>query len=350
DGGTLKAFLATWSSISRGDVKGVVYPALSEASHFFPPRSSFPQNHLSLMENLWFTEANYITRRFVFDAKSIASLKAKAANGNPEAKTSRIVTLSCFIWKCSMSATKALSSGSPKLSILVEAVNLRHRTKPPMSDGSIGDNFWWAVAMAHPTDDLAFIATWSSISRGDVKGVVFPALSEASRFFPPRTSFPQNHLSLMENLWFTEANYITRRFVFDAKSIASLKAKAANGIPEAKTSRIETLSCFIWKCCMSATKALSSGSPKPSILVEAVNLRHRTKPPMSDASIGDNFWWAIAMAHPTDEKRELHDLVNLLNDAISLYDGDYTQSLQGEEGVETMEECCNQLEDFINIC
>ncbi|KAJ4844855.1 hypothetical protein Tsubulata_021837 [Turnera subulata] len=89
----------------------------------------------------------------------------------------------------------------------------------------------------------------------------------------------------------------------------SLKAKAANGNPEAKTSRIETLSCFIWKCCMSATKALSLGSPKPSILVETVNLRLRTKATyMSDSSIGDNFWWAIALAHPTDEKRQLHDL------------------------------------------
>ncbi|KAJ4825761.1 hypothetical protein Tsubulata_029391, partial [Turnera subulata] len=615
DAGATKGFGETWTRICRGgDVNGIVPPALSEPSHFFPPTSSFPQKYLSVIENVWFTEANFITRRFVFDAKAIASLKAKVANGNPEVKASRIEILSCFLWKCFTSASKALSPDSPKPSVIAEAVNFRQRTKPPMSDRSIGNNFWWAIAIAHPSDDntelhnlvnrlneaialydteymqslqgeegaeamadhcnqleefvslekpdifaftswigltkinygwgepfwvgqagkvgpafrnltvfietmdgkgieawvtldepkmkvlerdpepasdlvqrqepyklslldqltpstytamvffypsvnnpnsniiqlksslsqaldlyyplsgrvvdnlfihrfhegvpffeaqvnsrmsdffknheieplnqllptkpftkeelsvapvacqvsvfscggitlglslshkqvdggtlKAFLATWSSISRGDVKGVVYPALSEASHFFPPRSSFPQNHLSLMENLWFTEANYITRRFVFDAKSIASLKAKAANGNPEAKTSRIVTLSCFIWKCCMSAAKALSSASPKPSILVEAVNLRHRTKPPMSDASIGDNFWWAIAMAHPTDEKRELHDLVNLLNDAISLYDGDYTQSLQGEEGAETMEECCNQLEDLFSL-
>ncbi|KAJ4839914.1 hypothetical protein Tsubulata_023594, partial [Turnera subulata] len=169
----------------------------------------------------------------------------------------------------------------------------------------------------------AFIATWSSISRGDVKRGI-PIL-------PTKILIPTT-------IYLSWRTFRSQKLTTSQE--ASLKAKAANGNPEAKTSSIETLSCFIWKCCMSATKDFSSGSPKPSILVEAVNLMHQTKLPMADASIGDNFWRAIALAHPTDEKRELHDLVNLPNDAISLYDGGYTQSLQGEE---TMEECCNQL-------
>ncbi|KAJ4834648.1 hypothetical protein Tsubulata_020217 [Turnera subulata] len=151
----MKAFSATWACISRGDLEGIVPPELGEAFNFFPPKLSLPQNHVSLAESLWFREgANYnmITRRFVFDAKSIASLQAKSANGKPEAKTSRIVTLSCLIWKCCMSATKAVSSGSLKPSVLAEAMNLRPRTKPPMSDGSIGNNFGHAIAVVHPTD------------------------------------------------------------------------------------------------------------------------------------------------------------------------------------------------------
>ncbi|KAJ4835506.1 hypothetical protein Tsubulata_051098, partial [Turnera subulata] len=375
DAGATKGFTDTWTHMCRGgDINGVVPPALSEPSHFFPPTPSFPQKYLSVIENVWFTNAKFITRRFAFDSKAIASLKAKAANGNPKAKISRIETLSCFLWKCFTSASKALSPDSPKPSVIAEAVNFRPRTKPPMSDISIGNNFWWAIAIAHPSDDNTELhelvnrlneaialydteymqslqgeedlsapilvcqvtvfscggialglscshklidggtgkglgETWSSLSRGDASGV---------------------------SIWFAEGNYITRRFVFDAKAIASLKEKAANGNPVVKTSRIETLSCFIWKCCMSATKAL--GSPKSSILVEAVNLRHRTKPPMSAASIGNNFWWAIAMAQPTDEKTEMHDLLNLLNEAIALYDTDYTHSLQGEEGADAMGE------------
>ncbi|KAJ4834647.1 hypothetical protein Tsubulata_020215, partial [Turnera subulata] len=496
DAGTAKAFLFTWASISRGDAKGIVPPALSEASQFFPPRPSSPQNHLSLMESIWFREANFITRKFVFDAKAIAALKAKAADGKPATKTSRIVTLSCFIWKCYMSATKALPSDYQKPSILIEAMNLRQRTKPPMSAGSIGNNFWFTTAIAHPMDEetelhdlvnllneaisiydsdytqrlqgeagaetiaeefvkptspdliqlqdpyklsildqltpttyipsvyfypsvndpnsvvielkkslshaldlyyplagrvvdnlfiehfnegvpfleaqvsvfscggialglspshklldggtaKAFLFTWASISRGDLEGIVPPALSEASQFFPPKPSSPQDHLSLTESLWFTEGNYVTRRFVFDAKAIASLKEKAGNGNPEAKASRIVTLSCFIWKCCMSATKALPSAHPKASILVEAVNLRQRTKPPMSDGSIGNNFWWTAAIAHPMDEKStELYNLVDSLNEAIAVYDNGDSE-LQGEEGAENIAEYCSQLQDFV---
>ncbi|KAJ4826697.1 hypothetical protein Tsubulata_023384 [Turnera subulata] len=172
---------------------------------------------------------------------------------------------------------------------------------------------------------MAFLATWASISRGDLEGIVPPALSEASQFFPPKPSSPQDHLSLTESLWFAEGNYITKRFVFDAKAIALLKEKAGNGNPEAKISRIVTLSCFIWKCCMSATKALPSAHPKPSILVEAVNLRLRTKPPMSDGSIGNNFWWTGAIAQPMDEKStELYKLVDSLNEAIAVHDNDTT--------------------------
>ncbi|KAJ6428905.1 hypothetical protein OIU84_020537 [Salix udensis] len=194
----------------------------------------------------------------------------------------------------------------------------------------------------------AFLSTWASKSRGEHSEVIQPDFDEASLFFPPRNSLPQNHISLMETLWFTEGNYVTRRFVFNHKAIAMLRAKAKGGRPDTKPSRIETLSCFIWKCSMAASKAIS-GSPKLSILAETVNLRTRTKPPMSDASAGDNFWWAAAMAHPTDANTELHELVNQLNEATALYDSDYTRTMQGEQGFETMSNFCSQLEGLFSL-
>ncbi|WCJ19290.1 HXXXD-type acyl-transferase family protein [Euphorbia peplus] len=187
----------------------------------------------------------------------------------------------------------------------------------------------------------AFLTSWACICRGDFNGVIHPNLEQASEFFPPRVSVPENHLSLMESLWFTEASYVARRFVFNSKAIEMLRAKA-NG----KISRVETLSCFIWKCCMTASKALS-GSAKPSILVEAVNLRTLSKPPMSNSSTGNIFWWATAVADPSDEKKtELGDLMKLLSEGIALYKTDYTESFQGNDGFETMSDYCNQLEDL----
>ena len=194
----------------------------------------------------------------------------------------------------------------------------------------------------------AFLTALTFISRGDCNDVKQPDFEQASLLFPPRNSLPQNHLSLMETLWFTEGNYITRRFVFNPKAIAMLRAKAKAGRPDAKPTRIQTLTCFIWKCCLAASKAIS-GSPKPSILVEAVDLRSRTKPPISDTSTGNVFWWATALVNPMGTKTELPELVNILNEATALYDSDYTQTLQGGEGFKTMSEYCNQLEELFSL-
>jgi shikimate O-hydroxycinnamoyltransferase len=194
----------------------------------------------------------------------------------------------------------------------------------------------------------ALFSTWASISRGDCNNIKQPDLEQASLFFPPRNSIPQNHLSLMETLWFTGGNYITRRFVFSAKAIATLRAMATAGKPDAKTSRIQALTCFIWKSFMAASRAIS-GSPKPSILVEAVDLRSRTKPPMSYDSPGNAFWWATALVNPMGTKTELPELAEILNGVTALFDSDYTETLQGEDGFETMTEYCNQLEELFSL-
>ncbi|CAI0432637.1 unnamed protein product, partial [Linum tenue] len=93
-------------------------------------------------------------------------------------------------------------------------------------------------------------------------------------------------------------------------------------------SRIEVLSCLIWKCSMAASRALS-GSRRTSIMVEAVNLQDATDPPLPDSLMENVFWWATA---PADESSV--ELQTQRNEAIGLYKGDYARSLQVEEGFE----------------
>ncbi|KDP30483.1 hypothetical protein JCGZ_16162 [Jatropha curcas] len=209
------------------------------------------------------------------------------------------------------------------------------------------------LSMSHKLIDAvtasAFMSTWTSLHRRDFNGVIAPYLHEPSLFFPSRISFPQGHLSLMESLWFTEANYITKRFSFNPKAIATLKTMAKgdrkNNVDQ--PTRIETLSCFIWKYCMQASSMVESSrgsESRTSILVEAVDLRKKTKPPMNNGSIGNLFWWAVAVADPNDKKNtELHELASLLSESIGLYKTEYTHSLQGDNGYETMSEYCEQL-------
>ncbi|EEF32779.1 vinorine synthase-like [Ricinus communis] len=208
------------------------------------------------------------------------------------------------------------------------------------------------LCLSHKLIDAAtassFVTTWASFCRGDPKNVIQPDFEQPSTFFPSSTSLPQNYLSLMERIWFVKANYITKRFVFDAKAIAALRVKAKAKL-EAEPTRIATLSCFIWKCSMAASRAIS-GAPKPSILVEAVNLRQKTKPPMKDSSTGNLFWWAVALASPTDtNSTELNELVSMLSEAIAVYKSDYTHSLQGENGLKIMSEYCEQLEGMFSL-
>ncbi|CAI0410926.1 unnamed protein product [Linum tenue] len=191
----------------------------------------------------------------------------------------------------------------------------------------------------------SFLATFCALFRGQRNGVVPPDFAQASQLLPPRDPSPENYINLMETIWFTEENYMTRRFVFDSNSIGQLRAMAAGGGESIKKlSRVEALSCFIWKCSMAASKAVSSAS-KTSILVEAVNLRRFINPPLPDAAIGNLFWWATAAADPYDESNtEMSELGNLVSEGIGLYRTDYVESLQGEDGFEAMSGYFEQLE------
>ncbi|XP_048231404.1 stemmadenine O-acetyltransferase-like [Ricinus communis] len=232
--------------------------------------------------------------------------------------------------------TKEIDIGVPQMVIQVNV----------FSCGGIAIGMSGSHKLIDAPTGAAFLHAWATLSRtGSFSDVIKPNCDEASIFFPPRNPFPEEHLSLMESLWFTEGNYISNRFVFDAKALASLRVKARGEGNEKKKmpSRIEALSCFIWKCCMAASRAVT-GTPKPSILVEAVNLRTRTKPPMSNVSIGDIFWWATALADPSLHNKELNELATLLDEAVALYDSDYMESLQGEDGFKTMSEYCSQLQ------
>ncbi|XP_050208870.1 stemmadenine O-acetyltransferase-like [Mercurialis annua] len=206
--------------------------------------------------------------------------------------------------------------------------------------------------MSHKSFDAAtassFSTTWASFCRGDLHDVVEPDLEQGNIYFPSLTKIPENNLSLLEKLWFvTKADYVTRRFVFNAKAIGALTTKA-KGKAEKEPSRIQTLSCFIWKCSMAASKSIS-GTPKVSILVEATNLRRKTSPPMKDSSIGNLFWWAVAMANFSDANSvELNELVSMLSESVDLYKTDYTHSFQGEKGFETMSDFCEHLREVLS--
>lgn len=197
----------------------------------------------------------------------------------------------------------------------------------------------------------SILESWAAIFRGKRAKIIHPNFSQASLVFPPRALLPKKYLDLADSFWFKENNYVTRRFVFSVKAIATLQEKSRSKcVP--KPSRIEVLTCFIWKHAMASSRALSPGtSPRTSIVAHAMNMRSRMKPQMSSANIiGNFFWWATTVADSSklEEARELCDLVNQINESLKGFDRDYFESLQGEEGFGAISEYFNQLEVLLS--
>nr|POF03626.1 vinorine synthase [Quercus suber] len=180
----------------------------------------------------------------------------------------------------------------------------------------------------------AFLNTWAAIAGRPCNKLVHPNFSEASSlaYFPPRNIWPRIVAPLMERLWFKEDKYKTRRFVFDAKAIVTPKEKAKSEQVQNPT-HTESLSNFIYIHARAASR-LTSGSLRPSILVQAVNIQRKTNPHMSYNSMGNLFWYAfVAHDYNSVESTEikLRGLVAILREAVAKIDSD-GRILQGHEG------------------
>ncbi|XP_050117538.1 stemmadenine O-acetyltransferase-like [Malus sylvestris] len=99
DGATLSSFLDAWATRSRGVFENIT-PSLNSAT-IFPPRDKqiFMPSDLIKREK-------FVTKRFVFDASSLAKLKVKASKGlcTDGRAPSRVEALTALICKSSMNA------------------------------------------------------------------------------------------------------------------------------------------------------------------------------------------------------------------------------------------------------
>lgn len=97
DFATVTLFLKTWADLFCGNGDKNIELHLDMGSSLFPALSSFPEDYESNAKDFFFSERNSsITRRFVFDASSVATLRAKATSENIP-NPSRIEALTGFI-------------------------------------------------------------------------------------------------------------------------------------------------------------------------------------------------------------------------------------------------------------
>ncbi|VVA13233.1 PREDICTED: vinorine synthase [Prunus dulcis] len=173
---------------------------------------------------------------------------------------------------------------------------------------------------------VTFLNSWALVSRGDCdikNSAVSPPLFDVATLFPPRSisGYKPSTGIIRENI-------VTKRFVFSASVVASLRSKyTENNSNERYPTRIEALSSFIWARFIASTQ----GEPNPKKIYQvlhAVNLRTRMDPPLPEYHIGNVSRFAIATLSFDRSKDTCYGLVGQMRDALKTIDSDYLSTLR----------------------
>ncbi|XP_022776236.1 vinorine synthase-like [Durio zibethinus] len=179
--------------------------------------------------------------------------------------------------------------------------------------------------MSHKLGDalsfFMFIDCWAAFARGDTD-IISPKFDSATLFPPKDISGFQPRTGI------TKENLVARRYVFDASAIAAIRAKyIENKSKDARRpTRVEALSAFIWSRFMAATQE-KVDQGKLYTVIQAMNLRTRMDPPLSNNYFGNITRPAIAMPSMNEEDR-LYDILNQMRDAIRKVNAEYVKQLQ----------------------
>ncbi|MBA0742520.1 hypothetical protein Gogos_015569, partial [Gossypium gossypioides] len=185
-----------------------------------------------------------------------------------------------------------------------------------------------------------FISYWAALTRKCGEEAPCPNF-DASFVFPQSVAYPREATFLgMVNPFVKKGIWQSRRIVFDASAIASLKAKTASSSVPYPT-RVEVVSALLSKCIMAASKA-KSDIQKSTLITHAVNLRQRARPQIPNYSMGN--FVCLAAALVTAKETELDNLVCHLRKAIRKIDIDLITALQGDGGWLKYCECMKEID------
>ncbi|XP_030492443.2 stemmadenine O-acetyltransferase-like [Cannabis sativa] len=197
-----------------------------------------------------------------------------------------------------------------------------------------------------------FLMSWAASFRGLPQNKILrPNLSDASIAFPPR-DLPPSYRNLKDKLWFgAKGNFVTKRFVFDAKALTKLREIASSQrVPQ--PSRNEVLTCFVWKHASMAAAVVNNnnnnnGFPnKDSVMAHAVNMRPRMKSNALSTSVGNLFWWAKTT--PKDIRSlELSEMVEMVRESLVNFSNEYLESIEVDVG-SAVSEFYDSIEHIIN--
>ncbi|KAL2903522.1 Vinorine synthase [Bienertia sinuspersici] len=144
---TIATFLNDWASHAR----------LSGDDQFVIPE-------------LELTEADVVTRRYVFHPTKISELKHTIASDPKALKNpTRVEAVTSLIYKAIIQANKIRSLGLVKAYTLAQTVNMRPRMVPSLPRNSIGNVVWYFPVMIKDNDDISLERLATQMREGLVK-------------------------------------------------------------------------------------------------------------------------------------------------------------------------------------
>ncbi|CAK7327406.1 unnamed protein product [Dovyalis caffra] len=196
------------------------------------------------------------------------------------------------------------------------------------------------VCLSHKIADAAtltsFIKCWAAtaLSTSTDQLVISPV-------FMGGAIFPQMDLPIpMLPVDLIQGESVTKRFVFDASKITALKAKAASeSVPE--PTRVESVTAFIWKCAMSASRS-TMGVPRKSALSLGVDMRKRLVPPLPEY-YGGNYVGSISPRTEDHDGLELQGIVDRIRKDLQEFGKICAKITEGDRASLTI---CKIVEEF----
>ncbi|WCJ44698.1 HXXXD-type acyl-transferase family protein [Euphorbia peplus] len=175
-----------------------------------------------------------------------------------------------------------------------------------------------------------FLKRWTSTNKSEPPNFVG---ADAVSLFPADDLWLRDSANAMWASFLKKGTCKTKRFVFNASSIAMLKYEAIESGMKRPT-RVEVVSAILWKCLVATSNELH-GFQRPSLLNHLVNLRRRMEPSLLENVLG-NFLWVASTKHDNPAEPEFGDLAEKVREAIARVDCEFVEKIRSEEGKNVM--------------
>ncbi|CAI9087764.1 OLC1v1021931C1 [Oldenlandia corymbosa var. corymbosa] len=193
------------------------------------------------------------------------------------------------------------------------------------------------ICLSHRIADAAtlgtFVSAWANACnpKAGQEQHIFPIFN-SGQFFPSR-NLPKLEMGIRRTMDDCPGpKILTRAFVFSGKAISELRSKCQQ--QQHPPTRVQLVSGLILRALLAIDQA-KCGHPRASLVLQTVNFRKRTIPPIPEHSCGNFCLFAVAeRTAEQNQSLDFQDCVNVVSDAVQKTIADCKKILNPEAEVD----------------